>query len=70
MKKRIKYKLEKKQHVMNDLVFHNYCEEEKKNFQKGPWNKELNKIYFKAHGFDCMVKRVGYLGTLCGYCLL
>lgn len=67
MKKRIRYKLKKKQHIIKDLKFHEYCETKKKDFPDGPWNKEPNKIYFKASGFDCMVKRVGEFGTLCGY---
>lgn len=67
MKKRIKYKLEKKQHLIDDLEFHEYCEERKKGFPDGPWNNEPNKVYFKEYGFDCMVKRQGNLGFLCGY---
>lgn len=67
MKKRIRYKLEKKQHIIDDLAFHELCEAKKKDFPEGPWNKEPNKIYFKAHGFDCMVKRHGEFGNLCGY---
>lgn len=61
------YKKEHAEHKEDDLKFHEECEENKKNFPEGPWNKEPNKIYFQAHGFECIIKRHAEFGHLCGY---
>lgn len=40
---------------------------ERKNWIRGVWDNEPDQVKWEHAGLDCMIQRVQYLGTLCGY---
>lgn len=50
---------------------HDNCEAAKDNLTlkgfTGPWNNELNRLNWKAHGLDCMLVRNPVMLNWCGY---
>lgn len=43
------------------------CEETRKILPSGPWDKEPNRVNWKAHGLDCMAIRHAECFHWCGY---